>query len=161
MEITIRNAILPDVGPIVDVTREFGRAGVMIPLSIGDTLERVRNFLVAELPDGTIVGCVAVDPTWDRLVEIRSLAVASAWQKKNIGRRLVEAALDEARRIGAREVFTLTYVPDFFTRFGFRLIDRNTLPHKVWLVCVKCPKFPDCGEVALKLELAPDPSARA
>lgn len=152
-EITIRNARLPDVAAIVNVARDFGREGIMIPLSIGDTLERLRNFLVAELANGDIVGCIAVDPTWDRLVEIRSLAVVREWQKKNIGRRLVEAALAEARAIGAREVFTLTYVPEFFQRFGFQLIDRNTLPHKVWLVCVKCPKFPDCGEVALKLDL--------
>ena len=154
MEITIRKARLPDVAAIVKVTREFGQEGIMIPLSIGDTLERIRNFLVAETPNGDIIGCVAVDPTWDLLVEIRSLAVARNRQGENIGRRLVEAALDEARRFGAEEVFTLTYVPDFFKKFGFAVIDRNTLPHKVWLVCVKCPKFPDCGEVAMKMPLA-------
>ena len=153
MDIRIRKARLPDVAAIVDVTREFGREGIMIPLSIGDTLERLRNFLVAETPEGKIIGCVAVDATWDLLVEIRSLAVARDWHKKSIGRRLVEAALIEAREFGAEEAFTLTYVPDFFKRFGFDIIDRNTLPHKVWLVCVKCPKFPDCGEVAMKRPL--------
>ena len=153
MEITIRKARLPDVAAIVGVTREFGNEGIMIPLSIGDTLERLRGFLVAEDAAGTIIGCVAVDATWDLLVEIRSLAVIRKCHGKQIGRRLVEAALAEAREFGAREVFTLTYVPDFFKRFGFEVIDRNTLPHKVWLVCVKCPKFPDCGEVAMKMHL--------
>lgn len=153
MEIHIRRARLPDVPAIVNATREFGKEGIMIPLSIGDTLERIRDFLVAELPDGSIIGCVAVDATWDRLVEIRSLAVMREYHKNNIGRQLVEAALADAREIGATEVFTLTYVPGFFEKFGFEVIDRNTLPHKVWLVCVKCPKFPDCGEVALKLSL--------
>lgn len=153
VEIRIRKARLPDVQSIVNVTREFGRQGIMIPLSLGDALERVRAFLVAELEDGRIIGCVAVDATWDLLVEIRSLAVASEFQKMNVGRRLVEAALREARDLGARDVFTLTYVPDFFARFGFQIIDRNTLPHKVWLVCVKCPKFPDCGETAMKRSL--------
>lgn len=153
MEINIRKARLPDVSAIVRVTRDFGNEGIMIPLSIGDTLERLRAFQVAELKDGTIIGCVAVDATWDYLVEIRSLAVVREWQKHQIGRRLVESALREAGEFGAREVFTLTYVPDFFKRFGFEVIDRNTLPHKVWLVCVKCPKFPDCGEVAMKMTL--------
>lgn len=153
VETTIRNATLADVTAIVTVAREFGKQGIMIPLSIGDTLERIRNFMVAVNEDGAVIGCVAIDPTWDRLVEIRSLAVATEWQKRNIGRDLVHAALAEARNMGATEVFTLTYVPDFFARFGFQLIDRNTLPHKVWLVCVKCPKFPDCGEVAMKLAL--------
>ena len=153
MEITIRRARLPDVGAIVNVTREFGKEGIMIPLSIGDTIERLRAFQVATLPDGEIVGCVAVDATWDLLVEIRSLAVAREHHQHGIGRILMEAALRDARDFGAKEVFTLTYVPDFFRRFGFEIVDRNTLPHKVWLVCVKCPKFPDCGEVPMKLFL--------
>ncbi len=153
MEITIRRARLPDVGGIVALTKEFGAEGIMIPLSIGDTLERLRSFLVACLPDGTLVGCVAVDATWDLLVEIRSLAVQRQRHKSGIGRLLMEAALSDAREFGANEVFTLTYVPEFFAKFGFETVNRDTLPHKVWLVCVKCPKFPDCGEVAMKLRL--------
>ena len=153
MEIHIRRARLPDVGAIVNVTRDFGREGIMIPLSIGDTIERLRAFQVATTEDGRIVGCVAVDATWDFLVEIRSLAVLREHHMHGIGRKLMEAALADARDFGAKEVFTLTYVPEFFHRFGFDLIDRSTLPHKVWLVCVKCPKFPDCGEVPMKLFL--------
>lgn len=153
MEITIRRARLPDVKAIVQVTKDFGNEGIMIPLSIGDTLERLRAFQVATTPDGTIVGCIAVDATWDFLVEIRSLAVSREYHKHGIGRLLMDAALKDARSFGAQEVFTLTYVPDFFAKFGFEQISRDTLPHKVWLVCVKCPKFPDCGEVPMKLYL--------
>ncbi|MCC8191391.1 MAG: N-acetyltransferase [Planctomycetes bacterium] len=153
MDISIRRARLQDVVAIVGVTRDFGNEGIMIPLSVGDTLERIRNFQVAELPDGTVIGCVAIDATWDRLVELRSLAVAREWQSHGVGRRLVEAALADAKTLGAEEIFTLTYVPEFFRRFGFTTVDRNTLPHKVWLVCVKCPKFPDCGEIAMKMPL--------
>lgn len=125
----------------------------MIPLSIGDVIERLRAFLVAETPDGTLVGCVAVDATWDRLVEIRSLAVSRERQKRGVGKMLMDAALADAADFGAKEVFTLTYVQDFFARFGFEVISRDSLPHKVWLVCVKCPRFPDCGEVAMKRTL--------
>jgi amino-acid N-acetyltransferase len=125
----------------------------MIPLSIGETLERIRSFLVAVTPDGVIAGCIAVDPTWEFLVEIRSLAVERSMHRHGIGRQLMHAALEDAREFGAKEVFTLTYVPDFFKRFGFEVVSRDTLPHKVWLVCVKCPRFPDCGEVPMKLIL--------
>lgn len=153
MEISIRRARLPDVKPIVQVAKDFGSEGIMIPLSIGDTLERLRAFQVATTPDDTIIGCVAVDATWDYLVEIRSLAVSRAYHKRGIGVMLMEAALADARAFGAKEVFTLTYVPDFFAKFGFKQVSRDTLPHKVWLVCVKCPKFPDCGEVPMKMDL--------
>lgn len=141
---------MPDVGGIVEVAREFGKQGIMIPLSIGDVTERLREFQVAERGDGKLVGCVAVHVTWGSLMEVRSLAVVAEEQGKRIGRLLMEAALADARDFGATEIFTLTYIPEFFRRFGFEVVDRNTLPHKVWLDCVKCPKFPDCGEVAMK-----------
>ena len=153
MTITIRRARLPDVNAIVGVTRTFGEEGIMIPLSIGDTLERLRAFQVAVEEDGTVVGCVAVDATWDFLVEIRSLAVRRECHSRGIGRMLMDAALADARDFGTKEVFTLTYVPDFFSRFGFSVVSRDTLPHKVWLACVKCPRFPDCGEVPMKMQL--------
>ncbi|MDR2392387.1 MAG: N-acetyltransferase [Planctomycetota bacterium] len=154
MDIAIRRARLPDVGPILELTRDFGREGVMLPLSIGDTVERIRNFLLARTPDGRLIGCVAVDPAWERLMEIRSLAVARESQRRGVGRRLMLAALDDAREFGAEEVFSLTYVPDFFRRFGFERTDRNALPHKIWLACVKCPKFSDCDETAVIANLA-------
>ncbi|MDR1536230.1 MAG: N-acetyltransferase [Planctomycetota bacterium] len=153
----IRRARLPDVKAIVELTREFGREGVMIPLSLGDTLERIRNFLLAETAAGELIGCVGVDPAWELLAEIRSLAVAKSFQGRGVGRGLMLAALDDAREFGAEEVFSLTYVPAFFRRFGFEATDRNSLPHKIWLVCVKCPKFPDCGEVPVKKRLRPGP----
>ena len=144
---------MPDVAGIVEVAREFGKSGIMIPLSLGDVTERLREFHIAERADGMIVGCAAVHITWGSLVEVRSLAVITAEQGKKIGRLLMEAALADARELAATEVFTLTYIPEFFKHFGFAEVDRNTLPHKVWLDCVKCPKFPDCGEIALKRSL--------
>lgn len=153
MGITIRQARLADVAGIVEVTREFGRQGIMIPLSMGDVTERLREFSVAEREDGRLVGCVAVHVTWGTLVEVRSLAVLTEEQGRHIGRLLMDAAFADAARLGAEEIFTLTYIPDFFRLFGFEEVDRGTLPHKVWLDCVKCPKFPDCGEVAMKRPL--------
>ena len=51
--------------------------------------------------------------------------------------------------MGIETVFCLTYRPDFFEKIGFRRVDRGELPRKVWGECLKCPKFPDCDEVAL------------
>jgi UDP-N-acetylmuramoyl-tripeptide--D-alanyl-D-alanine ligase len=58
-----------------------------------------------------------------------------------------------ARELGISRVFALTYKPDFFYRLGFRTIDKSELPHKVWSECINCVKFPDCGEVAVALDL--------
>ena len=153
MNIQIRPARLTDVANILEVTREFGKQGVMLLLSVGDVTERLRDFYVAEREDGVVVGCVALHVTWGLLVEVRSLAVISSEQGKRISRQLMDAIFADARKLGATELFTLTYIPDFFKHFGFHEVDRNSLPHKVWQDCIKCPKFPDCGEVAMKRDL--------
>ena len=150
---TIRKARFGDLDAIMGLVREFARKELMLPLSVGDTVERLRDFWVAEGEDGKIVGCAALHVTWIGLMEIRSVAVREADQKTGVARRLVETALDEARSFGASSVFVLTYVPGFFARFGFREVERDALPQKVWQDCTKCPKYPDCGEIAMAMAL--------
>ncbi len=74
-------------------------------------------------------------------------------QGKGYGKLLVETCLQDARDLGLPKVFALTYVPDFFEKLGFALVDKSTLPHKIWSECINCPKFPDCGEEAVTIKL--------
>ncbi len=148
----IRKARLTDIGRIHGLVKPFADREQMLPLSIGDITERLRDFSVFE-DHGDVVGCIALHVTWGELMEIRSLAVADRFQGRGIGRKLVLAAHEEAREMHARELFVLTYVPDFFAALGYERIPREELPHKVWSDCIKCPRFPDCGEVALKIRL--------
>ena len=62
---------------------------------------------------------------------------------------MIAEALAEAEGLGIRRVFTLTYQADFFARHGFRVVDKASLPQKIWAECVKCIKFPDCDETAM------------
>jgi amino-acid N-acetyltransferase len=89
------------------------------------------------------------------LAEIRSVAVAKDSQKRGIGARLIQACLEEARELGITTIFCFTYQPAFFEKFGLFQVDKMELPRKVWTECYRCPKFPDCDEVALicKLEV--------
>jgi len=77
------------------------------------------------------------------------LAVAEGSQEQGIGARLVEACLNEAKGLGIPTVFCLTYQSPFFEKLGFSQIDKMELPRKIWTECYRCPKFPDCDEVAL------------
>lgn len=148
----IRKAKFNDVPVIQGLVKPFADARKMLALSFGDITERLRDFLILEDGDEPI-GCVAVHVVWEGLVEVRSLAVAEAHQKEGLGRMLVDAAKREARELGARQLFTLSFVPDFFRKLGFVVVDRSAVPHKVWQDCIHCPFFPDCGETALMLEL--------
>ena len=91
---------------------------------------------------------------WEDLAEIRSLAVHPDFIGQGIGTALTEHALAEARRFQVAQVFTLTYRPTFFQRFGFQRIERNDLPLKIWADCIVCVKFPDCDEIAMMKTLA-------
>lgn len=155
-KIMIRNARMEDVKEVHALLAHFAAKGLLLGRSLSSLYDQLRDFKVMATAsaDGgsSLVGVCALHVVWENLAEIRSLAVAEACHRQGFGRQLVEACLAEADALGIRRVFTLTYQPDFFRRLGFRTIDKNELPHKVWSDCIHCPKFPDCNEEALLIE---------
>ena len=148
----IRKARVPDVPDIQRLVNSFAERDAMLPRSLSALYESIRDFYVVE-NGGAVVGCCALHVTWEDLAEVKSLAVDESAQRKGYGRALVEACLAEAREMGVPRVFALTYIPEFFERAGFARVDKATLPHKIWSECINCPKFPDCGEEAVAIEL--------
>ncbi|MEI7904315.1 MAG: N-acetyltransferase [Candidatus Firestonebacteria bacterium] len=144
----ITKAKLADAKDIQRIINTYAKRDLMLPKSIVEVYEKIMDFYVYR-SKGKVVGVAALSIPWGDLAELRSLAVEKRYAKKGIGRELVEACLSEARELGVLKVFTLTYIPAFFKKFGFKVVKRETLPHKVWTECVNCPKFPDCGEVPL------------
>jgi amino-acid N-acetyltransferase len=61
----------------------------------------------------------------------------------------VDACLNEAGNLGIKDVFCFTYQPGFFKKHRFADVDKAELPRKVWTDCFRCPKFPNCDEIAL------------
>jgi len=148
----IRKAQIPDVKEIQKLLMTFASRGDMLSRSLSEIYESLRDFYVFE-EDGHILGAAALHIVWDDLAEVRSVAVLEDAGRKGIGGQLVQACVAEARILGLKKIFCLTYKPDFFGKQGFRLVDKSELPHKVWGDCIKCPKFPDCDENAMSMEL--------
>ena len=94
-----------------------------------------------------------MEVVWSDLAEIKSLAVAPERRSTGTGLVLAEAAISDARKLGIRRLFVLTYEKDFFEKLGFKTIDRQTLPEKIWRECIACPKVDACDEIAMLLEL--------
>ena len=144
----VRKARIEDIKQIQNLINYFAKLDLMLPRSLNELYENLRDFWVFE-EDNKVAGCCALHICWDDLAEIKSLAVKKDRQRKGIGEELVLACLDEARQLGARKIFVLTYKPDYFKKFGFRRIKHSDLPHKIWAECINCCKFPNCQEVAM------------
>ena len=144
----IRKAKIKDIKSIHKLINSFAKKDLMLGRSLNELYENIRNFWVFE-DKNRVIGCCALNISWEDLAEIKSLAVEERFQKKGIGTELVLACIDEAELLGAKKIFVLTYKAGFFQKFGFRKISHSQLPHKIWVECIKCPKFPDCKEVAL------------
>jgi len=146
----VRKATLKDIRTIHKIIKNFSDKGELLPRALSELYENVRDFNVFEdEKDNSIIGVCALHVCWEDLAEIRSMAVLEPFQKLGVGSQLVDAALMDARELGIRHVFALTYQMEFFGKHGFRVVDKSTLPQKVWADCIRCVKFPDCDETAM------------
>lgn len=148
----IRAATIADVPTIHHLLETYAAKGNLLPRSIGELYRHLRDFFVIEL-NGKIAAIGALEIFTEDLGEVRSLVVAEEFERRGLGRLMVERIIAEARQIGLRRLMALTYVPVFFHKLGFKTVGIDTLPEKVWGVCVKCYKFNNCDETAVVLEL--------
>ena len=148
----IRKARIGDARAIQGLIEGSASRGEMLHRSLSEIYDNIRDFYVFQ-GSQSLLGTCALHICWEDLAEIRSLTVLEEERRKGIGSELVKACLKEARRLGIPKVFALTYKPSFFQKFGFGIVDKATLPHKVWSDCLKCVKFPDCDEIAMILGL--------
>lgn len=149
-EFAIRKAKVKDVKEIHALIEKCARREELLPRSLSEVYENVRDFWVAEKKGrGEIIGCSALSMSMVDLAEIRSLAIAEGERSKGVGTSLLKACIKEAKSLGIPRVFALTYTSEFFKKHGFKLVDKSILPHKIWNECIKCARFPDCGEVAV------------
>ena len=156
MAVHLRKARIQDVKGIHRLLLESPAGeGLVLPRSFSQIYSQLRDyFVMAERETGEIAACCALNITWDNLAEVRSLKVRADLRGQGLGRQLIEACLSEALTLGIYRVFVLTNTPAFFARLGFGETTKDELPQKVWADCINCPKFPDCDEVAMLMDLS-------
>lgn len=150
----IRKARIQDVKQIHALLMQCARQEFLLPRPFNELYSHLRDFFVlADRESPAIAGCCALSICWEDIAEIRSLAVDVSAQKQGWGGKLVEACVSDAVTLGIFRVFTLTYRAHFFERLGFVPVEKEKLPQKVWADCIHCPKFPECDENALIMEM--------
>ena len=149
----IRKAKYNDVESIQNLICIFSETGKVLFRSLDEIKENISNFWVYEKND-QLIGVCSLKKDWGRLVELRSLGVDPRYSGQGIGTEMVEASLKEALSTDCDTLFVLTYAVSMFKRLGFRTIDKERLPHKVWNDCNACLHQENCDETAMVLSLA-------
>ncbi len=147
-----RAATIGDVPYIHELLEIYSSRGNLLPRTMSELYRHLRDFFVIE-QSGGVVACGALEIFTEDLGEVRSLVVRPEHEGRGLGRLLVERIIAEAQAIGLRRLMALTYVPSFFHKLGFQTVAKDTLPEKVWGVCVKCYKYNQCDEIAVLREL--------
>lgn len=133
----------------------------LVPRPLSDIMLNIDRFLVAEL-DGQIVGTASwavlpeLDPAKNPSVEIQSVSVRDDLQKRNLGRRLVQAAIARVSELKPDQIIVLTFTPPFFAKLGFSPVPKETLLYKLYKGCMNCSKYDSpltCPEVAMAMPL--------
>jgi amino-acid N-acetyltransferase len=137
-----------DIPGLLRLINGFAAEGIMLPRTEFEIAENIRDFSVIHEGEH-LAGCAALHFYTPLAGEIRSLAVERESQKRQAGRRLVEALVAEAKAFALQSVFAFTYIPAFFQKLGFTEIERGELPLKAWKDCLRCPKFQCCDEIAV------------
>lgn len=152
-EYTIRKATTKDVKGIHTLLMACAAKGLLLPRALTHLYRHIRDFYVAEDHAGRLVACSALAPVWEDLAEVCSLVVDEDLRGLGLGRKMVDRCVADAKPLGLSKVFALTYQEEFFKHIGFSVVDKDILPQKIWADCVHCPKYPDCDETAVLLQL--------
>jgi len=147
--ITLVKPTLEDIPAMQKLVADEVTNGVILARSDDEIATNIRSYVLAKA-EGYLVGYTALHVHSPRLAEIRSLIVDPTFRGQSVGRRMVEYALGEAQDLGVSEVLSLTYLPDFFAKLGFKEIAKESIPeHKIWADCIQCIHFPVCKEVSM------------
>ncbi len=165
-QIVIQKAQIRDVEEILELVNSFAASNLMLPRGPQYLYENIRDFMIADdrnIPIYSltetrevlhlIVACGSLHVLWEDIAEIRALAIHPDYQKMGLGSKLIEHMVEEAKQLGIRRLYTFTLTEDFFKTLGFKQQNRAELPPKVWGECSRCPKYFQCDEVGMVLEL--------
>jgi len=125
--------------------------GALLPRTKTDINDNLPHFRVIKV-DGEVIACGSLEHFTETLAEIRSLMVKADIKQFGLGRKIIEDLLATAQQRKVERVMALTYVPEFFHKLGFKTVDKDIFPEKIWGICVNCYKFDNCDEIAVLRE---------
>jgi amino-acid N-acetyltransferase len=131
MALVVRAAKTGDVKKIRKIVDAYTDERRLLFKATVTLFEAVQEFVVAEL-DGEVVGCGALHVLWEDLAEVRTVAVLKEMHGKGIGNQIMIKILENAKDIGVKKVFCLTFETKFFGSHGFKEIEGTPVSPEVY-----------------------------
>ena len=131
MALVVRAAKTGDVKKIRKIVDGYTDERRLLFKATVTLFEAVQEFVVAEL-DGEVVGCGALHVLWEDLAEVRTVAVLEEMHGKGIGNQIMVKILENAKDIGVKKVFCLTFETKFFGAHGFQEIQGTPVSPEVY-----------------------------
>jgi len=148
VQVVCRKATSNDIETLFELIKGYAEKGIMLPRTREALEYMIDTFVVAEIGE-EVVGCGSLLRLGKDLVEIRSLGMSEGYKGVGIGSKLVEALIEQAKEQQIPKIMALTYAVSFFEKNGFKVVDKEIFPEKVWKDCVNCPKQLACDEIAV------------
>ena len=146
---SVRRARMSDVEKIHQQVNVQADIGEILPRTLDNIIHDIQNFVVAEL-DGEVVGCASLYIYQTGLAEIRSVVVDKSAQSQGQGQALVQYLLEFANQMELKQIIVLTYIPDYFTKLGFSVIDKGSLAENIIEDSEPTPHKDPADEVAME-----------
>lgn len=149
MEIRFYKPTVVDIPLMQELVKPEVESGKILLRTEDEMATTIRSYTIAEV-NGEMAGFTATHIHSPRLAEVRSLIVKEKFRGLKLGKKLVEACVEEAKNYGIKQVLSLTYEKGFFENCGFREIPKEDIPEqKIWADCIRCKLFPICNEIAM------------
>lgn len=139
MTFSVRAARTSDVPHIQVLVEALVQQRILLGKDAVVFYEAIQEFRVAEDAAGRVIGCGALHVMWQDLGEVRTLAVTGDWLHRGVGHALLERLEADARALGLRRLFCLTFEVPFFTRHGFAPMTEEAIDPAVYLELVRSP----------------------
>ena len=125
---SVRQARTADVRGIHALVEPLVQERILLGKELVVFFESVQEFSVGvDDATGEVIGCGALHVMWEDLGEVRTLAVQERWRGTGVGHEIYERLEQQARELGLRRLFCLTFETEFFGRHGFVSIGEELL----------------------------------
>jgi len=152
-DLIVRRARSQDVAAIARLNNTFANEGRMLKRTPETIALAIDDYLVVQNAAGELLACGALKEYSPSVAEVAGIAVSREAHGKGVGKAIVRAVEELARKRGIYDVFALTLQPEFFAAIGYERVDRARYPEKIRRDCLSCARRFACNETCFSRNL--------